>query len=356
MTVPSQFPSSLPCKIAFIAEAPSYEEVEKGCPLVGPSGRIFNSLLRTARINRDDCYVGNVFGDQIPENKIKNWCVALKVARENKWTDLPPIGANGFLHPDYRHHLDRLQKELEQCQPTVIVPLGGTALWALTGQAGITSLRGTALTATRLVPGTKIVPTFHPAMVMKKWSMYSVVVRDMMYAVEEAEKGKELIHAKRKLILEPTLDDLRAAVPSMLASPMLSVDIETGWGTITCIGFAWSSEEAICVPFFDARKTDHNYWPTKEDEMEAWKIVREVLASSTPKLGQNFAGYDFMWLLRRNRLAVRNLTHDTRLLHHNLYPELPKDLGFMGASHSSQGAWKHMGKSGGKRDDQQKSL
>ena len=353
MSVPSQMPSKIPCKIAFVAEAPSNEELDHGKPLIGPSGRVFNSLLRTARIVREECYVGNVFNDKIPENKVKNWCVPLKEARAQGLTDLPPIGANGFLRAEYRQNLDRLAEELKQCSPTVIVPLGGTALWALTGQAGITSVRGTALYATRLVPGVKIVPTFHPSMVMKKWSQYSVVVRDLQYAVAEAEQGTEINYAIRALHLCPTLADIRDAMPKMLASDLLSVDIETGWGQIKCIGFAWDQQSAICIPFIDHRQPDKNYWRTVEEEVEAWQIVQQVLAYPTPKLGQNYGGYDFMRLLWRYHLGTRNLTHDTRLLHHNIAPELPKDLGFMGASHSTQGAWKYMGK-GEKRDDNAK--
>lgn len=354
MSVPSQWPSTLPTPIAFVGEAPSHEEVQDGKPFVGPSGRIFNSLLRTAGLSRDDYFITNVFDEKIPDNKIKNWCVPLKQARELGISALKqPIGANGYLAFEHWHHLDRLARELERAQPNVIVPLGGTALWAFSGATNISSMRGTAFPAKLLVPGTKIVPTYHPAFLMKKWGMYSVVVRDLQFAKAEADKGKELEYANRTLILEPTLADIRSIVDSCCNSSLLSVDIETGWGQITCIGFAWDSEHAICIPFIDQRSPNKSYWSSPAEEAEAWRLVRTILASDAPKLGQNFGGYDFMWLLWRYRLAVKNLAHDTRLLSHAIYPELPKDLGFLGASYASQGAWKHMGKRGDKRDDKQ---
>lgn len=354
--VPPQWPSTTPCKIAFVGEAPSWEEIDKGQPLVGPSGRIFNGALRAANMSRSEYMITNVFDEKIPDNKIKNWCVPLKEAREQHLTDLPPVGANGFLSQPYRHHLDRLASELAKARPSVIVPLGATALWAFTGNTNIGSLRGTTIEATRLIPGAKIIPIYHPAFIMKKFNLLPVMVRDLLFAKSEADKGKEIKHAKRSLILEPTLRDIHNVMPRLLSrhlsSSSLSVDIETGWGQITCIGFAWDSEHAICIPFIDHRKPNKSYWSTPSEEAEAWRLVEQVLASPVPKLGQNFGGYDFMWLIAKYHLRVLNFNADTRLLSHAIYPELPKDLGFLGSSHSTQGAWKYMGKKGAKRDDQ----
>lgn len=352
MSVPSQWPAKLPVKIAFVGEAPSWEEVKDGRPFTGPSGRLFNSMMRTAQLDRDEYFITNVFDEKLPDNKVKSWCVPLKVARELGCTDIPPIGTNGFLHPDHRHHLARLGLELLKAGPTVIVPLGGTALWAFTGASNITQMRGTAFPATRVVPGTKIVPTFHPSYVMKQYNHYHIVVRDLQYAAKEAEQGTTVVQAERRLLLSPTLSDIRGAMQEMQKSELLSVDIETGWGQITCIGFAWSAQDALCVPFIDHRAVNKSYWQTVEEEVEAWRLVRAICASDVPKLGQNFGGYDFMWLLYKYGIAVRNLKHDTRLLSHAIYPELPKDLGFLGSSWATQGAWKHMGKKGDKRDDQ----
>lgn len=350
--VPPQWPKTLPTKIAFVGEAPSYEELDKGQPLVGPSGRIFNAMLRTAGLDREDYFITNVFDEKIPDNKIKNWCVGIKDAKAGGYLGvLPPIGSNGILDIRYHHHLARLADELRRANPTVIVPLGGTALWAFTGKSNIGQMRGTAFPASRIMAGVKLIPTYHPSFIMKKYTQYSIVVRDLQYASQEAEKGNIVEQATRRLILEPSLADIRSVIPAIQSSPLLSVDIETGWGQITCIGFAWDQENAICIPFIDQRQNNKSYWSSPEDEAEAWRLVRQILASDVPKLGQNFGGYDFLWLLRKYNLAVKNYSQDTRLLSHALYPELPKDLGFLGSSFSTQGAWKYMGHKGAKRDD-----
>lgn len=341
--VPPQWPKVRPTKIAFVGEAPSWEEEHKGQPFVGPSGRLLNSMLRSAGLNREDYLVTNVFSEKLPDNDVGGWCSTLPVARAGGYTDLPPIGDSGFLRPEYRHHLDRLKGELEACAPTVIVPLGGTALWAVTGQTSVGSVRGTVTAATRIVPGVKLLPTYHPAFVMKQFKFFPVVVADFQKAAQEAERGRAIIHPTRELILEPTFTEVRDSVQRLFDTDLLSVDIETAWGQLTCIGFSPSPEYGICVPFVDRRNISRSYWSTAAEEAEAWKVVRHILASPVAKLGQNFGGYDLYWLLEKYRCRVRNLTHDTRLMYHALYPELPKSLEFLQA-HATQGAWKHMGK------------
>lgn len=342
--VPAQYPSSTPTKIAFVGEAPSDEENEKGIPLVGPAGRIFNALMRTAGLDRSEYLITNVFDEQLPHNEIANWCVRGQDARGQNLTDLPPLGEKGFLTNEHHWHLDRLREELLDTRPNVIVPLGATALWAFTGDMGISANRGTILAANRIVPGAKLIPTFHPAFIMHQWKFFGVVVGDFIKAIAEANRGPQIIIPHKELLIEPTLDDIRAYMPRLLSSELLSLDIETGWGQLTNIGFAPDASHAINIPFVDKRQPDRSYWRTVEEEFQAWSMVRQVCESDTPKLGQNFGGYDAYWLLKKYGIKTRNLRHDTRLLHHALYPELPKDLEFLGASYTQQGAWKNWGR------------
>ena len=356
--VPCDLPAETPCRLAFLGEAPADDELNppRGPrrPLIGPSGRVFNAMLRTANIERTDCWVGNVFSEQLPGNNVGAWCSGME--ERKGWTgyDLPPVGREGFLRPEHVWHLERLAEELREAKPTVIVPLGGTALWALTGGAAIGQSRGCTQVATRLVPGVKLLPSYHPAFVIKVWKWFSVGVGDFEKALAEAE-FPEVRHRARRLLLEPTLRDLWQYKADVLdKADYLSGDIETGWGQITCVGWGPGPEEALCCPFVDLRRVDKNYWRTQAEEMEAWRWVQEVCEGPVPKLGQNFT-YDVFWLLDRMRIKMVNYKHDTRLLHHALFPELPKDLGFMAARYDNVGPWKLMrshGKGGTeKRDD-----
>lgn len=350
--VPLQEPRGKRPLLAFVGEAPGEEEVLYGKPFVGAAGRMFNALLRTAGIDREDCLITNVFDERLPNNDVAAWTVPRGHPDLGDGGGLAPI-AGGFLHPSHHHHLARLSEELAKWSPTVIVPLGGTALWALTGSASISAMRGTPSVATLLAPGTKLLPTFHPMMVQHQFKMYTVVVKDLIRAQTEALRGPTLVTPKRSILIDPCLSELREYVPALLASPLLSIDIETGWGQITSIGFAPDTEHAIVVPFVDKRQPDRSYWRTASDEERAWGYCRTILESDAPKVGQNFAQYDAFWFLEKYRIGVRNLMHDTRLLHHALYPELPKTLLFMGNSYTSQGSWKGWahGNKTEKRDD-----
>ena len=124
--------------------------------------------------------------------------------------------------------------------------------------------------------------------------------------------------------------------------------IETDHGQISCIGIARDAEEVMCIPFIDRTRPNRSYWPDAETELAAWDAVARVLEGPAAKLGQNFAGYDMLWLFEKKGIAVHHLLHDTRLLHHALYAELPKDLAFMGAAYTNLGPWKTMNR---KHDD-----
>lgn len=319
--IPPSPPSATPCKLALLGEAPSYEECIDLKPFVGPAGEELNRLLRAAGISRDECLVTNVFDEQAPDNDAAAWM-----------KDKDRLERN----------FSRLQAEFEQYAPTVIVPLGATALWALTGTDAIAKHRGATASATRIVPGHKIVPTFHPSHVMRYRKMFPVVVKDLMKAVAEADKGSKVIRPKVQLLVDPEVADVAAFASECMESDLLAVDIETGWGQITCIGFAPTPTRAMCIPFLDTRKgLSRSYWRTVEEEVIAWEWAQRILNSPTPKVFQNGL-YDIAWL-RRYGLSVVNYAEDTRLLHHALYPELPKDLAFMGATYTDLGQWKTWG-------------
>jgi hypothetical protein len=152
----------------------------------------------------------------------------------------------------------------------------------------------------------------------------------------------EIRRPARSVIINPTLQDIRDWSAEVLADPppVLAVDIETGQNQIKCIGFARSRSAAIVIPFVDLGRPDGSYWPSAHDERLAWELVQGLLAAPCPKVFQN-GMYDLQWL-RRLPLAPTHCTEDTMLLHHSLYPELQKGLGFLGSIYTSESSWKLM--------------
>lgn len=324
-------------KLAILLEAPGTEDLNKGRPFAGNTGSLFRQICRVAGIEYDDLWIGYVF-DEKPTDK---WFAKLTEARAGGFDDMD-VSERGFLRPEHRHHLDRLAGQLADLDCNVIVPLGNMPFWALTGRKTMDKYRGAAQAATLVKPGQKILPTLHPGLVRVAWKNFPVVVRDLQKAMREAAAGPALNPPRVELTVLPDLDEVKEWFAKHLPSAQkLSVDIETGWGQITSIGFAVNASVGICIPIVDLDKPDRSYW-SEADEIEIWGIIKQVMEGSIPKLGQNFAQYDLIWLWQRYGIETRNLTDDTRLMSHAIYPEMEKSLAFLASAFTDFGPWKGM--------------
>ncbi len=255
---------------------------------------------------------------------------------------LKPAGP--YVRAEFGPELDRLGDELELHNPNVVVALGNVALWALTGRSGIGSIRGTTISSILTVSGFKVLPTYHPAAVLRNWDLRPIVIADLMKAKRESAYG-EIRRPQREIWIEPGLADIRTFANLIKTEcRLLSVDIETAGDRITCIGFAISQHLAIVIPFDDDRASTGSYWDSVQDERACWAIIREILEDATiPKLFQNGA-YDIAFLWRSMRVKVLGAEEDTMLLQHALQPEMLKSLGFLGSIYSDEASWKGMRK------------
>jgi len=325
----------LNAKIMLIGEASGADEDLLGRPFVGSSGRELTKMLAEAGIARSDCYITNVFFDRPADNKVESWMV--KKADLPAGYAMPPIARGLYLAPEKLGEVSRLREEIQRVKPNIIVALGATALWALTGQTGIRSLRGAVLES----EFGKVLPTFHPAYIMRAWSDRLILVADLQKAKKHSE-SPVFVRPNRRLLINPTIIEVESFYAKHLSSaPLISVDIETKSGQITCVGFAASRDCGLVIPFVDLRQDDGCYWPYLE-ELRAWKVVRRVVSGPAKLLFQNGV-YDSQYFLRYG-ISVREFTEDTLVLHHSLYPELQKGLGFQGSIYLDEPAWKLMRK------------
>lgn len=156
-------------RMAIVGEAPGAEEARQGRPFVGRSGRLLDESLAAVGIERAECLVANVFRRQPPGNKIGHFFASRARARkegrviDERWG---AFGTSDRLLADYSGEIEHLRETLAAYAPTVIVALGRTPTWALTGENGILTLRGTILPC-RLVEGVEVVPTFHPSYLLR---------------------------------------------------------------------------------------------------------------------------------------------------------------------------------------------
>lgn len=328
-------------KIAIVGEAPGEQEELTGIPFIGNSGQELDRMLLQAGLARSDCYLTNVLFTRPPKNKMEAFSV--KRAELPAGYNLPAMSAGKYLHPDLVCELDRLQRELLEVQPNLIIAAGGTAAWALIGDGRISKVRGAIASS----PYGKVLPTFHPAFIYQNWSIRPIIVADLKKAAFE-QHFPEIRRPQRFILVDPTLEEALAWLESALYASMVAVDSETKSGTITLLGFAKSKSEGLVIPFFDPRRrnsderTGHvagSYW-TARDEVLVRQAINRLLASDVPKILQNGV-YDVQYFLREG-YRLRNIEHDTMILQHALYPEMPKSLGFLGSIHCNDLAWKEL--------------
>ena len=331
--------------LAIIGEAWGAEEERERTPFVGASGRLLTSMLADAGIRRADCFLTNVFNFRPPDNSL----LALASDKASALPGYPQaVGSSRtvsskkvWIHARYEPELARLADELVEENPNLILALGNTPLWALAGKVGITKLRGATFLSTHTASGFKVLPTYHPAAILRQWDLRPVASIDLMKAAKERDYA-DLRRPNRTLWIEPTLEDLGEFYHSHIAGcEVLSVDIETAGTQITCIGFAPRPDLGLVVPFLDTRRKGKSYWPTLGDELAAWRWVKETLERPEPKkLFQNGL-YDISFLWRGYGIRTLGADEDTMLLHHALQPESKKGLEFLASVYCDNlPAWK----------------
>lgn len=287
--------------------------------------------------------IANVFDIHPPDNKIETFFGSAKEGLR----DIPPLRPGKFLLPDYHSHLLSLWAKIAAFEPNLIIALGNTACWATLGESKISSLRGTIKISPRL--NVKVLSTYHPAAVLRQWNLRPIVLADLEKAKKEGN-DKSLRRIERYVTVEPTLEEIVSWLER--DAGYYAVDIETVFRKqISMIGFARSPADAMVIPFVDLERPGGNYWAKIEDEIEAWKLADRALKRPIPKVFQNGV-FDLSHLLTTGFRPLQ-CYDDSMLLHHALYPEMLKSLGFLGSVYSEEIAWKTMRTKGNnlKRDE-----
>jgi len=332
-------------KIAFVGESFGQQEDIEGRPFVGAAGKLLRKLMRNAGLDPSEVFLTNVVALRPYELsggvKIKSNKFALLCARkQTEGAHLPKCGDHGWLLPEFWGELWRLGEELATVRPHIVVPLGGIALWALTGRTNIGSMRGTVAVGEAIGWSGKILPTYHPSFLLQGgWKHAGTVVADLVKARRQSAFA-EIRRPSRLIHVNPTLAECMEFTARAITAPRLSCDIETAGGHITHVGFALDPHHAFVFPFIGGHAG--RYWADPSDECAAWDLVAHILTCPAEKVFQNGA-FDVSWLWKEMGLPVSNFRHDTMLLQHSWFPELQKGLGFLGSLYcDGEVAWKGM--------------
>lgn len=316
-----------PARIMIVGEAPGNEEEIRGVPFVGTSGTELTRMLHESGILRTECFLTNVCKYRPPENKIENFFLDKQQKKPNE------LIIEG---------VKELQEEIARCQPKLIIALGNTALWALTGNRGITKWRGSMLTHGDAM----LMPTYHPALILREWGWRAIAVHDLRRAADALKNGS-WPERKNSYIVRPSFEQTMDTLGGLLqraASDKLKLasDIETRLSHIACHGIAWSETEAICIPYMCVERPA-GYW-TIDEETAIVKREKELLNHPNVELsGQNYS-YDAQYKARRRGYKPR-LRDDTMVMQNVAWPGLPKGLDFLSSMYRKRHVyWKDEGK------------
>jgi len=252
---------------------------------------------------------------------------------------LGPVGGK-YLHPGVMPFVAELQAALQTARPNCILALGPEICFILTGEHRIGAARG-ALYDCRLAPGIKVIPTYNPSSIFANASFQPIFNADVAKAFRQSGFPERRIRSRRVHVAE-TIDDLQA-YDDEFRSEAATVDIETipNRKQITDIGIAYSDEDALVIPILDKSKPDYSYW-SYEDEFRVWAFVRSILERPGTEIrGQGYT-YDATWLYQLLLIKSVDYRGDPLCLHHALYPEMSKDLGFLGSLYCDEVAWKQL--------------
>lgn len=330
--------------LLIIGEAPGEEEEKQGKPFVGPSGEFIDKLLAQSGFRREEFHITNVFTQRPPGNDLKAWTLTktdLKKAGYSEAGRLPQLSKR-YLHPDREPELLRLREELSTIKPALTICLGGTALWACTGDARITNGRGVLWDADH---GGLAIATYHPAAILRQWDLRPLAWADLRKA-RRALDGKIDPPLRRLLYINPTLAEIEHVYESFAKNPtdLLGVDIETApaAGQITTISFG-TPTLAICLPVWNKNTLPalSDQYGSAAEEAAIWRWIIRFSLLSNPKVLQNGL-YDMQYLLDVLDIRLANVVHDTAILQHALQPELPKALGTLSSLYLNEPSWKQM--------------
>lgn len=323
--------------LVFCGEAHGEQEALTGIPFIGNAGQEFTRLCEEVGLDRRECLLTNVFAFRPLQNSIPTLCGNKKEVGAHY--ALAPLKQGQYVLPEYLQELNRLKAEIEFAPRNLVVALGAVSAWALLGKAGIGAQRGTTFAST-LCPGVKVLPTYHPSYLFKMWQHRPIVLADLMKATREAQ-FPEVRRPERWVLTDPTLAEIETWFHEhAVGAQWLAPDVETIGGQIKMFGVAASPEHALCVPFVDLARDGGSYWRSQEEELCAWDWIAKMMALPCPKIFQNGL-FDLQYILEM-AIPVANAAEDTMLLHHALYPELQKGLGFLGSIYSNEANWKIM--------------
>ena len=148
-------------RLMFVGEAPGRDEDIEGLPFVGRSGKLLDRMLSAIGLDRTQAYIANIVPWRPPGNR----------------TPTPQ---------ELQICLPFILRQIELCDPDVLVCLGGPSAHTLLGiKDGITRIRGRWFSFDTGKREIRAMPTFHPAFLLRSPLQKRFAWRDFL-AIKKA--------------------------------------------------------------------------------------------------------------------------------------------------------------------------
>ena len=152
--------------LMFVGEGPGFDEDVQGRPFVGRAGQLLTKIIQSIGLQRSQVYIANIIKCRPPQNRN------------------PEPDEIDACHPF-------LLRQIEALQPQIICALGTFAAQTLLKtSAKITALRGQVFE----LDGIKVIPTYHPAFLLRNPEKKRDVWEDMKKILELLRQTEEPDH------------------------------------------------------------------------------------------------------------------------------------------------------------------
>ena len=302
-------------KIMLVADGCTTEDVQKGMAISGYNESILRSLCNDNGIVFNEC-----------------WKTALIKEKINL---VDPESNEEMVTEEYKQVLTN---EINTINPAVVVPLCELSFRFLTDLKSIYKFRGSVLppASNKLQNPTRIIPVLGPNPYLNADFSMTFISRLDFAKVAKNQHIRGPIQEIGNTWIAKDSNTLREFFSRHYRIAKFVVfDIETYCGIPTCISFCFDGHESVTVPILDTRI------PLDARVLMLGEVAK-LLASPIPKVNQNIK---FDWRkCERFLLKVNNIVGDTLLAASTLFPEFPKNLGFLTSLYTDMPYFKDEGK------------
>lgn len=339
--------------VLIVGERPYPDDLKTGKigprPFKSSYGVELSECVKSKGHKLEECALVYAYKEIPPRKKNKapslDHCFLTK--KEGESTDTSSLYYGQYITGKFKEYITELLNDIDKIKPRVIIAMGKGALYALTGETKIDGFRGSMLYhTTENNDRIGLVPTHSMDRMFKQYHLRWLILHDLKRAFSYTSEGWNL--EPEKFIIRPTyqqaIETLEELQERANNGEHIAMDIETRLHRfISCIGFAWSKSDAICIPLI--RGGDAGFYWTIDEEVEIVSRIKSLLENKNVRIsGQNYH-YDaqyiaFHWGVRSH------IWLDTMIVQHCFFAQdMPKDLNTISSIYNDKHVyWKDEGK------------